>query len=294
MNKKKLLLTLVLVGVIVLEVIALFAMSNMADTTGSGNVGANSSVIDASGYHFGEYPQTLKAENVTVGSTADYRGYYYGSDGAYYVKVVATPYGNDYTFSNGLTIVKGTEYYFKVEPIRWRVIEKGNGEVTLMCDGIIANRAFDEHDGSGYSNNYAESSIREWMNGTFFYEAFSVLEQERILNTEVDNSAASTGDMANEYACANTTDKVYLPSYAELVNGNFKTQMTTSDYSRATGAYMNTGSHFGCGWWWTRSPYTYGAKDAHQVSYDGGVGAYVTSVGGTSRGVVPVLRIRMD
>ena len=39
---------------------------------------------------FGEYPQTLKAENVTITSqTPDADGYYLGSDGARYAKQVA-------------------------------------------------------------------------------------------------------------------------------------------------------------------------------------------------------------
>ena len=38
---------------------------------------------------FGEYPQTLKKDEVIVTETVDDRGYYLGDDGAYYAKVVA-------------------------------------------------------------------------------------------------------------------------------------------------------------------------------------------------------------
>ena len=42
--------------------------------------------------YFGEYPQTIKADDVTIKDEVDKRGYYLGSDGAYYDKIVATPY----------------------------------------------------------------------------------------------------------------------------------------------------------------------------------------------------------
>ncbi len=297
MNKKKLVITVALVCVVLLEAIAVFVVSDRIDSGSSGEISYGE--INDGFCYFGEYPQTLKEGNVIVGDTADYRGYYYGSDGAYYAKVVATPYADSYTFSNGAGVVKGETYYFKVEPIRWRVVEKNGSEVTLICDGIIANQAFDGYNDGEYSNNYAESDVRAWLNGTFLNEAFSDIEQKKILDTMVDNSAASTGAATNDFACEDTLDKLYLPSFAELFNhssvfAGSPMQMMTSDYSRATGAYMNTYNHYGYGWWWTRSPYVYGGRDAYQVSYDGNGGAYVSSVRGDSRGIVPVLRARLD
>lgn len=42
--------------------------------------------------YFGEYPQKIKAEGVTVDEAQrDARGYYFGSDNAYYAKVIAAP-----------------------------------------------------------------------------------------------------------------------------------------------------------------------------------------------------------
>ena len=68
--------------------------------------------------YFGEYPQTLKADDVIITSDIDSRGYYLGSDGCYYAKVVATPYEwyntKECTFSTGTAVKKGSVYYFKV------------------------------------------------------------------------------------------------------------------------------------------------------------------------------------
>lgn len=42
--------------------------------------------------YLGEFPQTLKDENVTITDVIDDRGYYLGSDNSYYAKVVADPF----------------------------------------------------------------------------------------------------------------------------------------------------------------------------------------------------------
>ena len=42
--------------------------------------------------YFGEYPQTIKSSDVAVTDIKDDRGYYLGSDGCYYARVLARPY----------------------------------------------------------------------------------------------------------------------------------------------------------------------------------------------------------
>ena len=42
--------------------------------------------------YFGEYPQTIKADDVEITEIQDERGYYLGTDGYYYAKVISTPY----------------------------------------------------------------------------------------------------------------------------------------------------------------------------------------------------------
>lgn len=67
------------------------------------------------------------------------------------------------------------------------------------------------------SNNYAKSTIRAWLNNEFYKGSFRSEElRKRILNTEVDNSLASTMDETNENVCENTFDKVFLLSLKEV------------------------------------------------------------------------------
>ena len=249
--------------------------------------------------YFGEYPQTLKADGVTITTTIDSRGYYLGSDGFYYAKVVADPNSSSYTFSTGATVTDGATYYFKVEPIRWRILSTDGETALILCDSIIANHRYDDS-----SNNYKDSEIRAWLNATFYETAFTELQREIILTTTVDNSVASTGYSGNPYACENTEDKIFLLSYKEVTNSAYgfhasfagcdtARRMETSDYSRATGASMSTSSYdYGNCPWWLRSAYGHGSRNARGVSSDGSTGYYY-SVSFENFGVVPALWIRL-
>ena len=253
--------------------------------------------------YFGEYPQTIKASNVSITSnTPDADGYYLGSDGERYAKVVADPYpfNSGYTFSNNSSVIDGNTYYFKVEPIRWRILSERDGKAFILCDSIIASKAYD----AGNNNNYANSGIRAWLNDEFYKTAFGELQQALIQTTEVDNSAQSTGNSPNSYACENTFDKVFLLSVSEVANSAYgfandpsaydtARRMLTSDFSRATGAYMLTSSsYYGNGEWWLRSPYYNYSDYARYVNSSGF--AHYYNVYNDSYGVVPALNLTLS
>jgi hypothetical protein len=211
---------------------------------------------------FGVWPQTIIASSgVTVyeSTTTTIGGatYYKGSDGYWYVKVKAKTGYDGYTFTNGTEVTGGTEYYFKVEPIKWRVLESGK----LLAESILANVCYygstlDRTLGSTtiYANNYNYSNIRAWLNSTknqfvtdggtggtydvdwtnkgFLQTAFTEAAQASIMTTAVDNSGASTTDATGtlikadgtdigfptNYTCVNTNDKIYLLSELEVTN----------------------------------------------------------------------------
>jgi len=247
---------------------------------------------------FGEYPQTIaNSEAVAaMGTTPDSNGYYTSSyDNERYAKVVATPYISGYTFSDSTTVNSSSTYYFKVEPIKWRILSESDGKALILCESIIANKRFDDS-----RNNYAESEVRAWLNDQFYNIAFNELQKSLIQTTEVDNSVYSTGYGRTPYTCENTFDKIFLPSYREVTNtaygfsNNTDRYKVTSDYSRATGAYTSTwDSYSGNGWWWLRSPY----NDLSDLSLDihtDGNADYDGYVFRTCGGVVPALTISLD
>lgn len=255
---------------------------------------------------FGEYPQTIKAPDVTVSNERDDRGYYLGSDGAYYAKVKAGPKEEHYRFSDNTKIVKDTIYYFKVEPIRWRILKTEDGKAFLFCDSIINCKTYTTYADSlqlKRTNDYETSSIRKWLNETFYENAFGDLQRSLIETTTLDNSAKTTGCSWYKYPYKNTTDKVFLLSYqaATYMDYGFDyatRRMQASDYSRARGVYMNTTKdYYGCGAWWLRSPFKQYNQDEDNysvstVNYDGDT-QYYGPAGRTQIGVVPALYIRL-
>lgn len=249
--------------------------------------------------YFGSYPQSLKSNAVTITNITNNKGHYLGSDNEWYAKVVANPYATNYTFSDGRQIMAETTYYFKIETLKWRMLNKENGKVLLVSNSIIDARMYSEN---ADNVKYCESTIRMWLNNDFYNTAFSELQKDLILSEYVDNSAASTGIGSNNYACDDTFDDIFLLSYSEVVNENYgfstsyvdndeARQILTSDYSRAMGVYMSVNSaYYGMGTWWLRSPY--GAKKTRIVNYDGKVNSdkFVTLY----QGVVPALCIQLE
>lgn len=197
---------------------------------------------------FGDWPQTIKANDVTVDENNS-RGmgmftYCLGSDGNYYVKEKENAHftGDRYKYSDGTQVGRGEtseERWFKVEPIVWRVLTEdynSTGNALLLAEkNLDGGRIW----GSG-SNNYKTSNIRKWLNGNsgnkeisdyngtpgFLQTAFSTSDQGLIALTDVDNSKESTfgrGEVQqdNPYANGNTEDKIFLLSTQEATTEGY-------------------------------------------------------------------------
>jgi len=260
--------------------------------------------------YYGEYPQTVVTDSELISeldtlTSTNTKGYY-EYQGNEYAKLVAINNIIGYNFSNGHTINSGQTYYFKVEPIKWRVLENEDGTYTLLSEYIIDTHEFDTSTnietnewGSKYPNNYRHSTIRYWLNNGFYYKAFSASERMNVITTVVDNSVITTNSYLNPYASENTNDKVYLLSYQESISTVYgfdqksSRTATTTDYARAKGIFM---SIYGNANWWLRSPYYsntyhYDSITANFVSIDGSINYYALYVYHTNVGVRPVLRI---
>ena len=242
---------------------------------------------------YGLYPQKNVNDSTLVSAlnaltTPESNGWYlYNND--YYAKVSATPDMTSYKFDNGTTIVSGTTYWFKCEPITWNILKNNDGEYYILSSVLLdVHCYYDNSDSTGnrtidgktiYDNNYEYSDIRTWLNNDFYNSAFA-LDNSYIQITTVDNSG---GNSSNPYACNNTQDKVFLLSYQDYINssygfststGSTKTRYCrTTDWSRARGAEysLSSGSHQ-YGVYWTRSPLSgYYSGSMWRVYYDGGL-----------------------
>ena len=230
--------------------------------------------------YFGEYPQTLKAADVSVPDEPEDDGYFLGSDGMrYYEYTINLGLGDEeeqwvsfgmFDASTGEVMSDGGTYYFKMEPIKWRILEENNGIYTIVADTHLQALAYQPtytQDGSNFyttangapegtfANNYQYSELRRFLNDDFVDLAFSSTQSALIQqNVEVDNSLASTGDKANPYVCENTFDKVWALSVSEVTTligeegsddfNSWRANLETSDYAKATGAMTLTEAYF--------------------------------------------------
>ncbi len=217
---------------------------------------------------------------------------------------------NAYQDDNGYYL--NTLYWFKWEPIEWRILEKTDGEAFLMSNVILDSQQYYFYrsksgeltrtiDGKTvYENNYKYSDIRTWLNGTFFDWAFDEFEQTIVNETLVDNSVSTTvsgADGINSYVCENTNDKVFLLSYTEIFNTKygFNSQqgiLDTAKQLKATDYAKSQGEDEGKGRWWLRSP-SEEDKGRFVLSCDEGRGTIYTIAYVTQRGVVPAIKIEL-
>ena len=205
---------------------------------------------------FGTWPQTIKADSVTVDkNTAEQKTvgmftYYKGDDNEWYCEALenACETKEQYKYSNGVQVAKKSDnsyQWFKVKPIKWRVLtDNYSGNKLLFAEeGLYALAYYDAiglrtiDSKTIFPNNYKHSKIRAWLNGLsynkngsdnsdylnkgFLQTAFSSEEIKKIVTVEVDNSVESTGSSTNSYVCDNTSDKVFLLSYKEAANSEY-------------------------------------------------------------------------
>ncbi len=224
---------------------------------------------------YGYYPQTHVSDKETIAAldamTSPQMGSWYFYKGDYYAKTTLTFVVYSY-FDDGEKIKRGSTYWFKCEPIRWKVLSSAGKQTKLVSAKLLDTQNYTEYyfpwcedeeeecisKFGYYLNNYKESLVRDWLNGEFYNAAFS-FGDSFVLTTEVDNSAATTNDPKTKYACENTNDKVYLLSYQDYstyFSDDSSRMCLTTDWARAKGAATgNTPDIKKMCEYWTRSPY---------------------------------------
>ena len=146
-------------------------------------------------------------------------------------------------------------YWFRYEPLTWRVLDAQEG--LLLCESVLDSQPFQNtyysHDETYYTqndipfpNNYAQSSVRQWLNETFYGAAFTAAEQTEIQLTLNETPDRDLSDKYSNFSM----DKVFLPSFEEMTDASYgflpavrkdpargsKDQWT--DYSKSQGAQL--------------------------------------------------------
>ena len=242
---------------------------------------------DGNYIYFGYWPQTLERDENVIAKLNEVAGtipeytiytvlekpenwlYYENSKDIWYIDVIygGTKYrgfymkefrpgvygslGYSYISANHYT--NHQVYWFKVEPIKWRILTTSGNSAYIMSDialdafwlepnrreagfyngeyGIFRGTKESDVDGT-YANNWEYCFLRRWLNETFYNEVFNDLQKEIIKTTRLDNSARSCNPNAypkyysnsenaageNKYAaqCKDTDDKIFLLSLRDI------------------------------------------------------------------------------
>ncbi len=233
-------------------------------------------------YYSGKDTRTFGNGSMRAGDWMRYADFRY--NGSCYRAVTFDNYRPFYTdfsfdaipFQKDNGYYRNTVYYFKYEPLKWRVLDPDAGLV--LCESIIDSQAFQNTvyydtntwemvQGIGsrvYATDYTKSTIRQWLLNDFYKIAFSSAEQPAIADTKLDNSCP----FAEKFSSASTTDKVFLLSYDEARNTAYgfnssKTARDTArcakgtDYAKCQGLLVSNhykNSYYGNSDWWLRTP----------------------------------------
>ena len=191
----------------------------------------------------------------------------------------------------------GTEYhYYKWEPIKWRVMEYDSGNDILS---LVADQGLDCQAYSSATNPWQSSSLRSWLNGTFYSLAFDRSERDSIIQRQVENSGNPYQGIGYS---EDTLDNVYLLSMQEIETPEYgycsdysqqslSRQWKVSEYAKAMGSYTSSqaGIEGNC-WWWLRSPGKENGNVA-RVYQNGQIDTIGNSVSSDSGTVVPALQL---
>ena len=220
----------------------------------------------------------------TLNTPVVYNAYEY-IDGNTYCRVPEADLYNSgaKTFNDGTTIVNGETYWFKVEPIQWRVLTKNYTDTEnttpvsyLLSEYVLSgNTTFNPSTSNTNHTHYSAetNALRPFLNKVFYADAFTTKEQALIAQrtlTDADLDATSSHANDPDLIIASTEKlNVFAPSYYDMINtdygfnssySNFDQQRRASatDFAMANYAYKTTSNYpdihgLASSYYWTSS-----------------------------------------
>ncbi len=165
---------------------------------------------------------------------------------------IGSTFGEDYPNqqSNGYEV--NTVYWFKYEPIEWRVLDPATGlavtkyilDAQAFNNGLYSKNTEDDYNcytdktAAVYATDYSACSLRKWLNDDFYTTAFSATQRKSIASTTLDNRTFYSYKYPDAdpgpYDGASTTDKIFLLSSADVMNTayGFKSDADKNDLVR--------------------------------------------------------------
>jgi len=257
---------------------------------------------------FGTYPQTkvtngiliaalnsctLSADNTVILGDTKYKRVLFTQYTPKLTTLPSTP-ENSLQDDNGYGV--NTIHWFKFEPIKWIVLSNIDGEVLVLSEMILDSRAYNQD----YSSTTWEiSSMRAWLNTSFYTDAFSITKKSKIITSYIENEDSPVNSIDGG---VNTYDKIFFLSYADTINpaysfsssySTFDTARQTqgTDYAKSQGLEIYTRNPYnGNSGWFLRTPGGESNKISN-VSITGYVSCNALDVNSTFFGVRPAMRL---
>lgn len=193
---------------------------------------------------------------------------------------------------------KDNIYWFKWEPIKWRVLNAEADGLYVMSEYILDSQEFDI---TGKSANWEKASLRIWLNQQFYENVFTANEKNKI-NLTTHQNKGNTSDGTVDYG--EVTDNIWLLSWYEMKSKNYgfssskysydlNRQSKGTEYAKCQGLMVSTDSdYFG------KSPYRLITKTnqfsgTYYVSSNGSI-LGDSELRGSYYGVRPVLKLNLD
>ncbi len=153
--------------------------------------------------------------------------------------------------------------------LTWTVLKTEGARYMLFCDDTVANTCFNER---RIGSNWNSSTLRKWLNVTFFNDAFSFQEKMKIQIQRLFNNFDPRWDNQNG---PDTKDKLYVFSENELL------ELLPEPEDRNIGK-----------WWWLRG---HGESDLSQkaIYEDGSIYKNGIDESYDNVGVRPVMWVRI-
>lgn len=213
------------------------------------------------------------------------------------------------TFNDGTTIENGETYWFKVEPIQWRVLTKNYTDTVnttpvsyLLSEYVLSgNTTFNPSTSNTNHTHYSAetNALRPFLNEVFYADAFTTKEQALIAQrtlTDADLDATKYGQTNPNDSSLTiaSTEKlnVFAPSYYDMINTDYgfnssysnqdqQRRASATDFAMANYAYKTTSNYpdihgLASSYYWTSSA-AFASHIAFYVSYYGTVSNYNVS-----------------
>ncbi|MBR6939349.1 MAG: hypothetical protein IKH65_00925 [Clostridia bacterium] len=217
-------------------------------------------------------------------------------------------------------------YYFRYEPIKWRIIDiftedDGDRCATLISENILDAQAFtNEVHGNketnyylyyrdpttnalkeAFANNYYYSSIRDWLQKNFYPTSSLNSDPKMLRQDNLENIDYSVNH--SEYNSLPSNDYVTLLSYKDALNtvhgfisdpnrGDDAKATTGTDYAKCQGLEINHADYEGNSFWRLRSAGDY-SFTACNIRSNGSTD-FNSDVRHTDAGIRPVIKYNFD